>query len=166
MHVPTRMRQKLMLNIIVMCLYTIEVPVLTVIDRPWRSADSGFQEDLICSRRILVAEVTHGLGGIEREGVLAEAVNCCIRFTRKKSTFFNTRWLRAILTQGPKNVGNFLMTVRENELSIRHRSWNVTDSIKSIFDLNIRGQVLDITVQRNVPRFCTGFICACFSQWG
>ena len=45
------------------------------------------------------------------------------------------------------------------ELSMRACNWNVTDSEKNIFDLNIQGQVLDMTAQRNVPRFCTGSIC-------
>ena len=38
-------------------------------------------------------------------------------------------------------------------------NWNVTDSKKPIVDLIIQGQVLDMTVQRNVPRFCIGSIC-------
>ena len=37
--------------------------------------------------------------------------------------------------------------------------WNVTDSKKPIADLIIQGQVLDMTVQRNVPRFCIGSSC-------
>ena len=32
---------------------------------------------------------------------------------------------------------------------------NVTDYKKNIFDLIIRGEILDMTVQRNVPRFCS-----------
>ena len=45
------------------------------------------------------------------------------------------------------------------ELSMRACNWNVTHLKKTIFDLIIRGQVLDVTVQRNVPRFCMGSIC-------
>ena len=41
---------------------------------------------------------------------------------------------------------------------MRACSWNVTDSKKSNFDLIIWGQPLDMTVQKNVPRFCTGSI--------
>ena len=44
------------------------------------------------------------------------------------------RWLRAISTQGPKKVHNFLMTAT-SELSMRAWNWNVTDSKKYIFDL-------------------------------
>ena len=42
------------------------------------------------------------------------------------------------------------------------RAWNwnyFTDSKKTISDLIIRGQFLDMTVRWNVPRFCTGSIC-------
>ena len=46
----------------------------------------------------------------------------------------------------------------ENELRMRSRSSNVTGYKKNIFDLIIQGQVLDMTVQGNVPRFCTGSI--------
>ena len=42
---------------------------------------------------------------------------------------------------------------------MRAWNWNVTDSKKNIFDLIIRREVLDMTVQRNVPQFCTGSIC-------
>ena len=41
---------------------------------------------------------------------------------------------------------------------MRSRSRNVTDFEQILFDLIIKGQVLDLdmTVQRYVPRFCIG----------
>ena len=52
-------------------------------------------------------------------------------------------------------------------MTVRPVAWacgHVTEMLlilykRTIFDLTIRGQVLDMTVQRNVPRFCTGSIC-------
>ena len=51
---------------------------------------------------------------------------------------------------------------------MRACNWNVTDSKKTVFDLIIRGKILDMTVQWNVPRFCTGSICGwkLFQQLG
>ena len=51
---------------------------------------------------------------------------------------------------------------------MRARSWNVTDSKKTILDLIIQGQVLDMTIQRNVHDFVRGQSVAetCFSHWG
>ena len=46
----------------------------------------------------------------------------------------------------------------ENELSKRSPSWN-------IFDMIIRGEVLDMTVQRNVPRG-QSVAETCFRHWG
>ena len=53
-------------------------------------------------------------------------------------------------THGPKNVFNDVAT---NELSIRCSRLNIADPNKPIFDLINRGQVLQMTVQRKVPRF-------------
>ena len=42
---------------------------------------------------------------------------------------------------------------------MRSCNLNVTDSNQPIFALNNRGQVLDMTVQRDVPLFLLGAIC-------
>ena len=42
---------------------------------------------------------------------------------------------------------------------MRAWNWNVTDSKRPIFKLNIQGQVLDLTFLRNFPRICNGSIC-------
>ena len=44
----------------------------------------------------------------------------------------------------------------------------MTDSKKKKFALIIRGEVLDMTIQKNVKRFCTRESVAetCFSHWG
>ena len=68
-------------------------------------------------------------------------------------------WLRATKPQGPKNVHNFLKTVRAVSWDCGHVTQMLLIIKKTIFDLIIRGQVLDMTVQRNVPRFCTRSIC-------
>ena len=47
----------------------------------------------------------------------------------------------------------------KNELSMRSCSWNIADSNKPILDLPNWSQVLYMTIQRNIPRFCMGTIC-------
>ena len=60
-----------------------------------------------------------------------------------------------------KNVYNFLNNdCVENEPWMRYCTWNAADSNKPMFDLINRGQALDMTIQRNVPRFCMGAICS------
>ena len=67
-------------------------------------------------------------------------------------------------TQGPKNVHNFLITVRKMNWACGH----VTEMLlilKNVFNLIIRDQVLYICPsKKNVLQFCTGSIC--FSHWG
>ena len=81
-------------------------------------------------------------------------VDCCIRFTQK----INMAVTKSDLD--PKVCASC-------ELSMRACNWNVTDSKKTIFDVIIWEQGLDMTVQKNVPRFCTGSICGWnHSYWG
>ena len=81
------------------------------------------------------------------DGVLSEAVDSCIRFTRKINVFQNGGDRERFRPRGPKNVHNFLVTLQKV-------SWNVNESKKNYFWLDYWRQVLDMTVQRNVPRFC------------
>ena len=87
--------------------------------------------------------------------VLSEAVDWCICFTRKNQ--HGRDWERS-RPQGPKNVHNLLIAVRSVSWAYGHGTELLLNLKKTIFDLIIRGQVLDMTVQRNVPRFCTGSI--------
>ena len=72
-------------------------------------------------------------------------------FYPKNLLFSIWSWLRAIWHQDPKQAHNFLITAQK-ELYMRSCSWNVTDSNKPIFDIIIRGQVLDMIAQRNISR--------------
>ena len=79
----------------------------------------------------------------------------CVCFPRKINFFHHSGdWMRS-RPLGSRNVHD----VAENELSMRSCGWNVTDYNKPIFDLINRGQILSMTVQRNVPRFWLGAIC-------
>ena len=61
--------------------------------------------------------------------------------------------------QGRQNVHNFLLTVRPVSWACGHVTETLLILKKTIFDLFLRVQVLDMTIQRNVPRFCTGAMC-------
>ena len=79
-----------------------------------------------------------------------------IRFTWKNQVFQHGGDWEWSWPQAPKNVHNYLITVRK-------KSWaydlvaEMLMILKNIFfDLVIQGQSSDMTVQRNVPRFCMG----------
>ena len=61
--------------------------------------------------------------------------------------------------QGQKNVHNLLMPLRKMSWACNLVAEMLLIQNKTIFDLNIRGQVLDMTIQRNVPWFCMRSIC-------
>ena len=61
--------------------------------------------------------------------------------------------------QGPKHVPNFSKTMREMSYACDLVLEMLLILKKSICDLIIRAQILDMTVQENVPRFCTRSIC-------
>ena len=48
---------------------------------------------------------------------------------------------------------------------MRAWNWQITDCKQPIFYLIIQGKILDMTVQRNVSRFCTGSICGWKPLW-
>ena len=97
--------------------------------------------------------------------VLSEAVDWCICFIRKIQ--HGGDWERSP-PQGPKNVHNFLMTVQPLSRASGHGTEILQILKKHIFDRIIQGHVKDMTLQRNVPRLCTGSICGwnCFIHWG
>ena len=64
-----------------------------------------------------------------------------------------------------KNGHNFLMTVRAVSWACRRVTKVLLILKKTVFDLNIRGQVFGITVQRNVPRFYMGLISSQLISW-
>ena len=69
-----------------------------------------------------------------------------------------------------KNVHNFLLIIRlyaTSELSMLAWNWNATDSKKNYFWPDFPPIFPDMTVQRNVPQFCTGqdVTETCFSHW-
>ena len=61
--------------------------------------------------------------------------------------------------QARKNAHNFLITVRKISSACGLVAEILLILKITIFDLIIQGQVLDMTVQRNVPRFCIESIC-------
>ena len=78
---------------------------------------------------------------------------------REKINVFSTwRWLRAISTPKSEKCPQLFNDCAKNELSMRSRSCNVTDYKKTIFNLILQGQVVNMTVQRIVPGFCMGSI--------
>ena len=81
--------------------------------------------------------------------VLSETVNCC--FTRKNQHGGDRE---RSLPQGP-----FFNDCATVSWECRYFPEMILILKKCNFNLIIRGQVLDMTVQRNVPRFCTGSIC-------
>ena len=101
---------------------------------------------------------TVGSQGIRRASLLGSRdvlsengyVHCYICFTPKNQRFFNITVTESDLD--PKVHTTISMTVRKMR-------WNVTDYKKPIFDLIIRGEILNMTVQRNVQRFCMESIC-------
>ena len=88
----------------------------------------------------------------------------------KKSTFFNMAVTESDLDPKPRKMpmDNFLITLRKIS-----SAWDLVAEMLlilkiTVFDLIIQSQVLDMTVQRNVPRFCMGSICGWNLQprWG
>ena len=62
----------------------------------------------------------------------------------------------------PQNAHNNFNEIAKNEESMRSWScsrYDVTDSSQPIGDLIVQGQVLDITFQKKVSRFCMVAIC-------
>ena len=88
--------------------------------------------------------------------VLFEAVDGCICFTRKIQ--HGGDWERS-RRKGPKNVHNFIMTVRPQSWACGHGTemFLILKNIK--FWPDYSPIFSDMTVQRNVPRFCTRSIC-------
>ena len=77
---------------------------------------------------------------------------------------FYPKKINMALTESDLDPKVWKMSITFNDCAGCHMSiwacdWNVTDTKNHIFDLIIRGQILDMTVQRNVQRFCTGSIC-------
>ena len=88
-------------------------------------------------------------------GALFESVDWCICFTRKIQ--HGGDWERS-RPQGPKIVHNFLMTVRPLSWACRHGT-EMLMILKKIFQPDYWAIFSNMTVQRNVPRFCTWLIC-------
>ena len=88
--------------------------------------------------------------------VHCEAVDSCICFTRKIQ--HGGDWERS-RPQGPKNVHNFLMNVRPLSWACGHGTEMLLILKKNYFWLDYPPICSDMTVQRNVPRFCTRSIC-------
>ena len=84
--------------------------------------------------------------------VLYEAVDGRICFTRKIQ--HGGDWERS-RPQRPKNVHNFLMTVRPLSWACGHGTEMLLILKKNYFWPDSSPIFSDITVQRNVPRFCT-----------
>ena len=87
--------------------------------------------------------------------VLSEAVDGCICFTWNIQ--HGCDWERS-RPQGPKNVNNFLMTVRPLSWACGHGTEMLLIK-KNYFWPDYSPIYSDMTVQRNVPRFCTRSIC-------
>ena len=83
--------------------------------------------------------------------VLSEAVDGCICLTRKIQ--HGGDWERS-RTQGPKNVDNFLMTLRSLSWACGHGTEKLLIQKKNYFWPDYSPIFSDMTVQRNVPRFC------------
>ena len=87
--------------------------------------------------------------------VLAEAVDShSTRFSRKIQHIGDWEWSRL---QCPKNVHNFLMTVRKMSWACDLVAEMLLILKKNIFHLIIRGQNMKVKI--NAPRFCMGSIC-------
>ena len=87
--------------------------------------------------------------------VLSEAVDWCICFTRKIQHGCDRERSRP---QGPKNVHNFLMTARPLSWACGHGT-EMLLILKKLFLTWKLPDISDMTVQRNVSRFCTRSIC-------
>ena len=65
--------------------------------------------------------------------ILSAALDYCTRFTRKNQCFYNMAVTESDLNPRFKKCPQLLNDCAENGLSMRSRSWNITDSKKNIF---------------------------------
>ena len=88
-------------------------------------------------------------------GTLSVAVDWCIWYTRKMH--HGSDWERS-RPHGQRNVHNFSMTVRPTSYACGHAT-EMLLILKKYFRPDYCPIFWDMTVHRNVPRFCTRSIC-------